>query len=128
MERRFEVLVGLRILVVEDEVMVAMLLEDMLQAFGCEVVGLAPSIDTALAAIQQNPLDGVLLDMNMHGKNTQAIAEELLARGVPFLLVTGYGNQNADPPAIRAAPRLIKPFDHDELALRMVEVFGVSSR
>jgi CheY-like chemotaxis protein len=90
MEQRFDTLAGLRILVVEDEAMIAMMLEVMLEDFGCRVVGLAPSLEKALVAIRQPALDGVLLDMNMHGKSTDAVAKELLGRTVPFLLVTGY--------------------------------------
>ena len=127
MEQRFETLTGLRILVVEDETMIAMMLEVMLEDFGCRVVGLAPSLEKALAAIRQPALDGVLLDMNMHGKSTDAVAKELLGRAVPFLLVTGYDDRETDPTAISTAPRLKKPFSQEELAQRMVEVFGTPS-
>ena len=126
MEKRFEVLAGLRILVVEDEVMIAMMLEDMLHEFGCSVVGYAASIEKALASIASNALDGVLLDMNIRGANTLRVAEELLRRSVPFLLVTGYGDREVDPPEIKTAPRLVKPFNQQELARRMTEVFVAS--
>lgn len=115
-------LAGLHILVVEDEVMVAMLLEDMLQDFGCSVE-LAPSIEKALDSIHNQILDGVLLDMNIHGRKTTAVAEELVSRSMPFLLVTGYGAGDSDPPVIKAAPRLQKPFNLKDLAQRMSEVF-----
>jgi DNA-binding NtrC family response regulator len=115
----------LRILVVEDEAMVAMMLEDMLADFGCRAE-LASNIESALAAIRDRPLDGALLDMNVHGQQTTAVAEELAGRSVPFLLVTGYGSRNSDPPAVSAAPRLQKPFSQDDLGRRMAEVFGPS--
>ncbi len=127
MQNDTEVLSGLHILVVEDEVMVAMMLEDMLADFGCHVA-LASNITRALAAIRDRPLDGVLLDMNIHGQQTTAVAEELVGRSVPFLLVTGYGPGNSDPPAVNAAPRLRKPFTQDDLGRRMIEVFGASGR
>ncbi len=117
-----EALAGLRILIVEDEIIVAMMLEDMLHDFGCSVV-LAPSIQEALDLVRQGQLDGVLLDMNIHGQSTITVAEELAGRSVPFLLVTGYGSGHADPPIIKAAPRLQKPFDVGNLARRMAEVF-----
>lgn len=127
MEARIKTLSDLRILVVEDEIMVAMMLEDMLQDFGCSAVVLAPSVEKALAAIGQNVFDGVLLDMNIHGRNTVAIAEELIRRAVPFLLVTGYGGGDSDPPLMKSAPRLQKPFDSATLAAHMEEIFVASS-
>ena len=116
-------LAGLRILVVEDESIIAMLLEDMLEGFGCAVVGPIGGIEAAIARVRQDRLDGVLLDMNVHGESTVPVAEELAGRAIPFLLVTGYGDRDNDPPVIRAAPRLKKPFKEAELARRMVEVF-----
>ena len=118
-----EALAGLRILVVEDEVMVAMMLEDVLKDFGC-TVELAPSIETALALINTMTLDGVLLDMNLHGRKTVVIAEELVKRGVPFLLVTGYSVGSDESPAIKGAPRLQKPFSLRALAQKMTETFA----
>lgn len=127
MENRAKDLAGLHILVVEDEVMVAMMLEDMLQDFGCSVE-LASSIEDALASIRRHALDGVLLDMNVHGRKTIPVAEELVSRSVPFLLVTGYGAGDGDPPVIKAAPRLPKPFNEDDLGRRMTEVFVAGAR
>lgn len=64
----------------------------------------------------------------MNGKSTRAVAEELLGRAMPFLLVTGYDDMDSDPPAIRTAPRLKKPFSRDELARGMMEVFGAGPK
>ena len=115
-------LAGLFILVVEDEVLIAMMLEDMLQDLGCSVA-LAGSIDEALSLIRETTPDGVLLDMNIHGQKTVAVAEELVSRSVPFLLVTGYGAADGDPLVIKAAPRIQKPFSEEILSRRMEEVF-----
>lgn len=122
MEDPAKTLAGLHILVVEDEVMVAMMLEDMVQDLGCRV-DLAPTIGKALNSLRKNVPDGVLLDMNIHGQKPVAIAEELVRLSVPFLLVTGYGAGVNDPPVIMAAPRLQKPFTEDDLARRMTEAF-----
>lgn len=122
MENRAKALAGLHILVVEDEVMVAMMLEDMVQEFGCSV-DLASNIEDALATIRRHAPDGVLLDMNIHGQKTTAVAEELVRQSVPFLLVTGYGAGDGDPPVIKTAPRLPKPFKEDDLGRKMAEVF-----
>ncbi len=123
MEHDSKALAGLHILIVEDETMVAMMLEDMLQDMGCSV-DLAPSIEKALASIRTEALNGVLLDMNIHGQKTDVVAEELVNRSIPFLLVTGYGAGTNDPPVIKAAPRLLKPFNENELARRMADVFA----
>ena len=123
MEHHSETLVGLHILVVEDETLVAMMLEDMLLDMGCNV-DLASSIEKALAAIRSETLNGVLLDMNIHGQQTVVVVEELVRRSIPFLLVTGYGAGVNDPPVIKAAPRLVKPFSENDLARRMAEVFA----
>lgn len=116
-------LTGLRILVVEDEAILAMLLEDMLEDLGCSLVGMASGVEDAMAAIGAHELDGVLLDMNLHGRRTVPIAEELARRSVPFLLVTGYGGGDGDAPVIKAAPRLQKPFTEQDLARRMEAAF-----
>lgn len=115
-------LAGLHILVVEDEVAIAMMLEILLEDAGC-IVHLAPSVEKAMASILTRAPDGVLLDMNLRGRTTIAVAEELVSRSVPFLLVTGYGAGDDDPPMIKAAPRVQKPFDVDDLTRRMQEVF-----
>jgi DNA-binding response OmpR family regulator len=120
---RRDALAGLRILIVEDELLVAMLVEEMLQDLGCDIVGPVSNLEEAITTIRQSRLDGALLDTNLNGRNSSPAASELLGRGLPFLLVTGYGGCDEDVPVLRAAPRLSKPFDFDELANRMVEVF-----
>ena len=126
MVNRTESLAGLCILVVEDEVLVAMMVEAMLEDFGCSVE-VVPGIEQALASIRKRAPDGVLLDMNVHGRKTLPVAEELVSRSVPFLLVTGYGTADDDPPMIKSAPRLQKPFSEDDLGRRMAQVFVSSA-
>jgi DNA-binding response OmpR family regulator len=122
-----EALAGLRILVVEDEMLVAMLVEEMLGMLGCEVVGPAATLDEAVAAVRANRLDGALLDANLHGRDSSPVAEALRECGVPFLLVTGYGRGDLGRAALNAAPRVKKPFRFQQLAERMREVFVPSS-
>src|SRR5512134_2519786 len=117
MEARPEKLHGLRILVVEDEALVLMEIEDMLRELGCESVGPVSSVATALAAIGENELDGSLLDMNLRGEHILPAAEKLLARGVPFLLVTGYAICSGNAPTLKDAPRLTKPFSLQSLGV-----------
>ena len=110
------------ILVLEDEVIVLMMLEDLLEEFGC-VVRTALSIENALTVLRTSAPDGALLDLNIQGRAPVEVVDALVSRSVPFLLVTGYGAGESDPPAIKAAPRLQKPFTGEALRRKMVEVF-----
>ena len=117
-------LAGLRILVVEDELLVAMMIEDALRESKCEIIGPVGTIKAALAAVQRHTLDGALLDSNLHGRAITPVAEELSARAVPFIMVTGYASSALDVEVVRTAPRIIKPFTDKLLAATMMEVFG----
>jgi CheY-like chemotaxis protein len=115
---------GLRILVVEDEAIIAMHIEDMLQDLKCEPVGPASTIERALDIIRSDDrLDGVLLDMNLRGITVLPIAEELLRKGVAFVLVTGYARRDDEAPALRNAPRLSKPFTMVTLSEALADAF-----
>jgi CheY-like chemotaxis protein len=107
---------GLRILLVEDEAMIAMLIEGMLGALGCQVVEWAANLPAALEAVKTREFDGALLDVNLSGTLVYPVAKVLSTRSVPFVFVTGYGST----PDLRArfpdAPVLKKPFDSDQLA------------
>jgi len=101
---------GLRVLVVEDESMVCMLMEDMLQELGCTVVGAVARFDEALEQATNGPaFDVALLDVNLNGKQTFPIAEVLAARGVRFIFATGYG-EGILPQSLQGGPMLQKPF------------------
>lgn len=120
----FEKLHGLRILVAEDETLVLMEIEDLLRELECEIVGPVSTVGAAVAAIRQNDLDGALLDMNLHGERIAPAAEQLVARGVPFLLVTGYASRVGDEPALKDAPRLTKPISLHKLGAAMSDAFS----
>lgn len=105
-----------KILVVEDELFVAMLVEDLLSDLGCEVVGPAASARDAAATAQREDFDFALLDVNLgDGETSFATAEILRQRGVPFAFVTGYGDQGVRAD-LRDAPVLSKPIDPRQLA------------
>jgi CheY-like chemotaxis protein len=105
---------GTRVLIVEDETMIRMLLVDMLTELGCTIAAEAANIAEALAAARATEFDVALLDVNLQGENTGAVAEVLDARGVPFVFATGYGGQGL-PEAFRDRPALKKPFQMDGL-------------
>jgi CheY-like chemotaxis protein len=100
---------GRRVLIVEDEPMVAWLLDDMLVDFGCAVVGTADRVEEALAMIEGRPIDAVVLDVNLRGQMSYPVADVLAARGVPFVLTTGYARDRLLEP-YRKYPYLLKPY------------------
>ena len=105
---------GRRILVVEDEVIVAWALEDMLSQLGCEVVGPAARVNQALAMIEAEAVDAAVLDINLNGEKSYPVADALAARGVPFVFSTGY-NKNSLPNDYLSFPILQKPFEGSKL-------------
>jgi CheY-like chemotaxis protein len=103
-----------RVLVVEDEMMAALLLQSMLDRLGCVIVGPAARIDQALRLIDEAVPACAILDVNLGGRPAFAIAERLEARDIPFAFVTGYDSTQL-PPAWRNRPLLQKPFTRDQL-------------
>lgn len=103
-----------RVLVVEDEAIVGMLLEDMLGELGCEAVALSSHIEDALQLARTLDIDFAILDINLGGAQSFPVADVLAARGVPFLFATGYGAQILKPPYC-GMPALQKPFQLDDL-------------
>ena len=85
---------GRRVLVVEDETMVAWLLEDMLADLGCAVVGPAARVNQALAMLDAEAIDAAVLDVNLNGQMSYPVADALAARGVPFVFSTGYNKDS----------------------------------
>lgn len=98
-----------RVLVVEDESMIAMLIEDLLPALGFRVEHTVSTVDAALVAIEQREIDLAVLDINLAGTPSFPVADALLAKGIPFLFTTGYG-QNGLPEKYAMHPVLQKPF------------------
>lgn len=104
----------IRVLVVEDESLVTIMLEDMLDMMGCAVVGTASNVEQAIQKIRDEIFDIAILDVNLNGKLSLGVAEMLRERHLPFVLSTGYGKMGV-PPAYRSAPLIAKPFRHQEL-------------
>ncbi|HEX2477971.1 MAG TPA: response regulator [Geminicoccaceae bacterium] len=102
-------LAGLRVLIVEDEFLLAMELETLVECGGCTAVGPASSVRQALALIDGDEPDIALLDVNLKGERATPVAAALQDRGVPYVLITGYSDAQLSEPELRNAPRLDKP-------------------
>jgi CheY-like chemotaxis protein len=103
-----------RVLVVEDELMIRMLLEDMLSELGYTVAAEAARVDEALEATKHADFDLAILDVNLDGQPISPVVDALVARGTPFVFATGYGERGL-PEAYRNRPTLKKPFQMDGL-------------
>ncbi len=117
---------GPRVLVVEDEAMVSMMLEDMLLDLGCELVGPAASLAEGLELATREEFDFAVLDVNLAGEKVFPIADALAQRGLPFVYATGYGRAGLrDEDTSR--PVVQKPYSLQELSAKL-EAAGVLGR
>ena len=106
---------GLRVLVVEDEMMVSMLIEDMLGDLGCTVVGPASRIEEAFELAKSAEIDCAVLDVNLGGQPIFPLADVLREKGAPFAFATGYGDAGLRE-VDKGTPVLQKPFRESDLA------------
>ncbi|MDI3560622.1 response regulator [Bradyrhizobium sp. Arg816] len=105
----------LQALVVEDEMTIALMIEDMLTDLGHQVVAMAMRLPQALELAKTSEIDFVVLDVNLDGHMSFAVADALIERGVPFVFVTGYGAAGVDPKYRHQGIVLQKPFDLADL-------------
>lgn len=106
---------GLKVLVVEDEMMVSMLIEDMLSDLGCTVVGPASRIEEAFELAKSAEIDCAVLDVNLGGQPIFPLADVLREKGAPFAFATGYGDAGLRD-VDKGTPVLQKPFRESDLA------------
>jgi CheY-like chemotaxis protein len=112
-----------RVLVVEDESLVAMMLEEMLQELNCSVLGPAGDLAEALGFAEKGEFDVALLDVSLRRTPSFPVAEILQKRGIPFVFMTGYGAEDF-PAAYQQLPRLSKPFDLPDLQRALKALTG----
>lgn len=115
---------GRRILILEEQMQIALLLAGMVEDLGCEVVGPAKDVPDALALIAKNAPEAAILDVKIAGKNTLAVADELIRRGTPFAFASG----NKTPASIKryAPARLItKPYSAENIHRVLCELIEV---
>lgn len=118
--RRIE---GLKVFIVEDESLIAMLLEDILEDLGCEVVGSALNIRQALEQSEMVAADVAILDINLGGDPIFPVAAQLVGRRIPIIFASGYGATTL-PDEWRDRPTLPKPFSSDQVAEALMNATG----
>lgn len=122
-DRSVAQLTGLSILLVEDDVLIAMEMEDFLSDCGCRVVGPIGRLDEAIEAVDAQAFDGALVDLNLRGNLSFPLVDRLVERGIPLVLCSGY----VDLPEMRGRlehlPYIKKPCDYGNLAELMVRLF-----
>ncbi|GJE54110.1 MULTISPECIES: response regulator [Methylobacterium] len=120
-----DVLKGARVLVVEDEAAISMLLEDMLFDFGCEIVGPAARLATALEMAQKETFVVAILDVNVAGEPIYPVAEAIVQRGLPLVFSTGYGGAGIREP-FRDRPVVQKPFSQADLKRTLISAISAA--
>jgi CheY-like chemotaxis protein len=117
---RIDELQGMKILIVEDDYMIATDIASELENSGAEVIGPAGTIEDALSLIEiyGDQLDGAALDVNVRGRSVFPVADALLARDVPVVLSSGYDTRNL-PPSYQTLPHCDKPVD-SEVLVRLI--------
>ncbi|MBB4084995.1 response regulator [Sphingomonas carotinifaciens] len=111
-----------QILIVEDEPLIAMMLEDFLDILDKQVAGTADSVEDAIARVEAGGIDAAILDVNLRGgEKSTPVAELLAERGVPFVFATGGSDDSVDE-RFRDRPRLQKPFTMDGVAKALGEL------
>jgi DNA-binding response OmpR family regulator len=121
------VLVGKRVLIVEDEMLVALLIEDFLVELGCSTLGPCASVAMAFDTIRTEAFDLAVLDVNLAGEKVYPVAELLEEQQIPFLFLSGYG-EDAIPPGRKDWRVCAKPFKGEELAIMLSAALEAPAR
>jgi CheY-like chemotaxis protein len=116
---------GRRILVVEDSPVVGSFTADVLIDLGCEVVGPAPNMAAARNLADDGQFDAAIMDIHIRGERVFSLCEVLSARGIPFVLTSGYADWDM-PEAWQQAPRLQKPYTIDQVQEALSEALTAS--
>ena len=119
---------GLRVLIVEDELVIALELEMLLRELGCIVLDPVPSVGDALRVLAGERPDAAVLDANLQGQRVTPVAAVLQERGIPFLLVSGYERERLQEEPLQGARHLRKPVDGEQLGRALEEVLAHAAR
>lgn len=113
---------GVRIFIVEDHYVVADALRFLLTSYGGIVTATVPDVQRALHAFEEHPVDIAVLDIDLNGTTVVPFAEHLVSKRVPFIFLTGYGDEHLLPDLLRERPRFDKPVRDDQLVRKMMEL------
>ena len=123
LSKRSAVTAARSVLIVEDESLIAMMLEDFLDSLGHKVAGTCESVPDAMARVGEGGFDVAILDVNLKGERIWPVADRLIEMGVPYILATG-GHIEPPPSAHAAAPVLSKPFTIDAIEPALAQACG----
>ncbi len=118
-------LAGKRILVVEDEALLAMRLEELLRDHGCQVVGPVARLGKAQALLEHEPIDAAVLDINLAGSFVFPLALALRARRIPFVFATAYADGVRYPPEVQGVARIAKPYSDAQIVTALERALAV---
>jgi len=115
-------LAGAHILIVEDHYVVAEALRFLLDSYGGNVMATVPDLERAFRAFEDHRVDIAVLDIDLNGTSVVPFAEHLASKGVPFVFLTGYGDEHLLPDSFRGRSRFDKPVRDELLVLEMMEL------
>lgn len=118
---------GAKVLIVEDNFLVATQLASQLRAMGCEVLGPVATIDEGMGMLERGGIDLAVLDINIIGGTSAPIAFALESRHVPFLFVTGYGSPKLLPATLKSRRRLNKPVNDRVLRAALIDAISAAA-
>jgi CheY-like chemotaxis protein len=125
---RYSDLRGRRVLVIEDETLVAIELESLLRNNRCNVLGPAETVERAITLIDGGQPEAAVLDLNLSGESALRVAAALNARGVPFVVVSGYSKTQWPAPELSRAPWLAKPVNRPALLRELTRLLAMVPR
>lgn len=115
---------GYRVMLVEDEWLIALEMKGLLEQWGGIVLGPVATVARALALLDQSGPDAAVLDLNLKGEYAKPVAAALSAKGVPFLILTSYGRNQVTSPELQNVPHLSKPINEAQLFRALGEIVG----
>jgi len=121
--RNADALSGVRVLIVEDEALLALEIQELLQSAGSTVIGTFNDLARAGQVARREAIDVAVLDTNLNGEMVYPLADDLVVRGIPFVFVTGYATSNL-PERFRSMPQVAKPFDPTSLTNELQRMIG----
>jgi len=117
-------MIARRVLILEDNLIIAMEAEELLRDMGAEIVTIASNLERASAAVDTEAYDFALLDVNLGEAMSFGFARELVRRGIPFGFVSGYSDTLDFPPDLQNVPLLVKPFDEAAMQIFLGRLFS----